>query len=144
MTGCVKTGIVGSDAVVSGPTAARIFNEACASSAPTFSGFLGHATDGTYLRDADTDLYKHQKFDLSLQLSEGRTTEVCTMRFRSGEEAVTLALFISGTAIGTGPLDLNTETGEATRTLAPNVEFRFQPASTESGLHIAQIEVGVR
>ncbi|MEM9716689.1 MAG: hypothetical protein AAF826_09245 [Pseudomonadota bacterium] len=145
LAACTPSGPSGPNGgLVDGPTAGQLFASVCGDTAPTFSGYFTAVTNGSYQRDPATNLYEHVKLDLNFQLTQGRTEEVCRMQFRSNEERVRLALFVTSAIPGAGRLELNQETGVARRELAPNVVMTFQPALPDDNLHTARINVGVR
>ncbi|MEO1562534.1 MAG: hypothetical protein AAFR98_03790 [Pseudomonadota bacterium] len=130
--------------LMSAVDAGSYFNDVCGETAPTFSAFFGKVTNGAYVRNPSTDAYEHTRFDLSFQLSETRTSETCTMRFRSSEDPIAVALFVSGSLVASGPMNLDQETGFATREIAPNVIMTFEPKIDGDTQHLARLEVGVR
>jgi len=145
MAGCTPTSETGPNGgLLDASTASQLFNRVCGQTAPTFDDFFAEVTRGSYRRDAQTDLYNHVRYDLSFGLTEGPTSEICRMEFRSNENPVNLALFLSGTLPATGQMNLDQDSGYATRELAPSVIFTFQPALEGENQHFAWIEAGVR
>ena len=131
-------------AMIDAGSASQLFNAVCGSTAPTFVNYFKIITAGDFRRDPQTNTHNHVKFDVSFGLIEDPTAEICRMEFRSDENPVNLALFLSGTLAASGPMDLNQETGFATRELGPTLKFTFQPKIDGDNLHSAWIEAGVR